>query len=217
MVKTKTEKQFNKIPLFDSKGKKNETIELDKIVFNGKFNESLLYQAIKMYRANQRKGIADTKTRDEVRGGGKKPWRQKGTGRARVASIRNPIWRGGGVVFGPHPRDFRYHLPKKIRRIALLHSINAKLKSQEIVALEDIAEMEPRTKVVTSILKKMNIDGTVLLIVEKIDRNLALASGNIKRLNVKTESEATALDILSHDRIVITKSVVDALNKRFKI
>ena len=151
MTKAKTSAQYNRITLFDSKGKKGDALEFDKSVFNGKFNESLLYQAIKMYRANQRKGIADTKTRDEVRGGGKKPWRQKGTGRARVASIRNPIWRGGGVVFGPHPRDFRYRLPKKMRRIAFLHSINAKLRAQEIVALEDFAQMEPKTKIVTSI------------------------------------------------------------------
>ena len=116
----------NKVPLFDSKGKKKEALELNKEVFNGRFNKVLLYESLKMYRANQRKGASSTKTRGEVRGGGKKPWKQKGTGRARTSSIRNPIWRGGGIAFGPHPRDFRYALPRKMKKQALLSLQQAK-------------------------------------------------------------------------------------------
>ena len=113
----KSDRQINKIPLFNAQGKKIDMLELNKDVFNGKANKVLLYQAITMYRANKRRSTASTKTRAEVRGGGKKPWRQKGTGRARFGSIRNPLWRGGGVAFGPHPRDFKYNLPQKIHHV----------------------------------------------------------------------------------------------------
>ena len=128
-MKTKSNTQINQIPLFDSNGKKTETIELDKNVFNGEFNKSLLYQSLLMYRANQRKPIASTKTRAEVRGGGKKPWRQKGTGRARVGSSRNPIWRGGGVAFGPKYKDYSTHIPKQMKKKALVSALNSILFS----------------------------------------------------------------------------------------
>ncbi len=117
-MKKQKNSEINRVPVVDAKGKKVDTVELDKDIFNGKFNEGLLYQSIVMYNANKRRGVANTKTRADVRGGGKKPWRQKGTGRARFGSIRNPLWRGGGKAFGPHARDFRYGLPKKLKRNA---------------------------------------------------------------------------------------------------
>jgi large subunit ribosomal protein L4 len=216
MTKAKTDKQVNRIPLFDSKGKKADTLELNKEIFDGKFSKPLLYQALTMYRANQRRGTAGTKTRGNVRGGGKKPWRQKGTGRARTSSIRNPIWRGGGTIFGPHPRDYSYGLPKKLKEKALLASLNAKLRSGDIVALADITLAEPKTKTVAGILKKMNIAGSVLMLVEKADENLRLASRNIKGLTLKEVDEATALNIISSKGVVITKPAVEALNRKAK-
>lgn len=210
----KSDAQINKIPLFDSKGKKSDTVELNKDVFNGKFKEALLYQTLVMYRQNQRKGLASTKTRAEVRGGGKKPWRQKGTGRARVASTRNPIWRGGGVAFGPHTRDFRYNIPKKMKKAAFLASLNAKLKKGNVIALEDMAIPEPKTRVVSNILKKLNAAGRILIIAEKIDRNLALASRNIKGLTLKELRDTMAFDVLSCDRVIITRKAAEALNKK---
>lgn len=120
MAKIKQKQISNKVPHYDAQGKKHGTFELDKFVFTGLFKPAVIYQAVLMYRSNKRVGTASTKVRNEVSGGGKKPWRQKGTGRARTSSIRNPLWRGGGITFGPHNRSFKYKLPKKIKRTALL-------------------------------------------------------------------------------------------------
>jgi len=204
-----TKTDIQRIPLYDSNGKKSGTMELNKDVFSGKVNKSLLYQVLVMYRANQRKGTASTKTRGDVRGAGKKPWRQKGTGRARVGSIRNPVWRGGGIAFGPHPRDFRYSLPKKMRKIAFVSSLNAKLKSGKILGVTDLALDEPKTKKISAFLSALGISAKVLLLVKNSDRNLVLASRNIKRLALKKVTEATALDVISSDSVVITKEAAE--------
>jgi len=217
-MKKQSNQEIAKIPLFSSKGKKLESLELDKSVFNGKPNESLLYQAVLMYRANQRRGTASTKTRADVRGGGKKPWRQKGTGRARFGSIRNPLWRGGGIAFGPHPRDFRYSLPKKLKRNAFISGLNAKLKDGHIIAIESIELDSPKTKHIAGLLKSLNVTEGVLLIVDNdnLDKNLILASRNIKNLTLKKINEVTALDVLSRDRVIITKKAIGILNKKVK-
>ncbi|MCQ9206302.1 MAG: 50S ribosomal protein L4 [Omnitrophica bacterium] len=213
-MKTKSNSQVNKIPVFDSNGKNAGTLELNKDVFSGRVNKSLLYQSLTMYRANQRRGTASTKTRSEVRGGGKKPWRQKGTGRARVSSIRNPIWRGGGIVFGPKPRDFRYSIPKKMKRSAFVSSINAKLKSGRVVAIDGVPAEEGKTKIVADFFKKLNLRNTVLLVVKEIDQKLFRATRNIKRMTVAESDKVTALNVLSHDYVVVTKDAIDLLNKR---
>ena len=214
MKKQKAQKIY-KVPLFDSKGNKANTLELSKDVFTGEVNKSLLYQALVMYRANQRRGTASTKTRGEVRGAGKKPWRQKGTGRARVGSIRNPVWRGGGVAFGPRPRDFRYTLPKKLKKAAFISSLNAKLKAKTFLAIESISLEEPKTKKISKILGGLRIKAKerVLLLVETIDKNLFLASRNIKTLTVKKVKEATALDVLSSTHLVMTREALASLKK----
>jgi large subunit ribosomal protein L4 len=209
--------QINRIPLFDLTGKKVEMIELNKDTFDGKVNKALLYQTMLMYRANQRKGTANTKTRGDVRGGGKKPWRQKGTGRARAGSIRSPIWRGGGIVFGPHYRDFSYSVPKKIKRNAFISSLNGKLKSGKILALETESLDEPKTKKLAKLLKDLNIKKEkILLLVEKNDRNLLLASRNIKNLTLKRISDTTAFDILSNEHIIMSKQATEFLNRSIK-
>ncbi|UCD55202.1 MAG: 50S ribosomal protein L4 [Candidatus Omnitrophota bacterium] len=215
MSKTKADSELNQIPLFDSHGKKIDTVELDKNIFNGNINKVLLYQSVTMYRANQRRGTAATKTRGDVRGGGKKPWRQKGTGRARFGSTRNPVWRSGGIAFGPHPRDFRYSMPKKMKRSAFISSLNAKLKSRKILALEEESIDKPKTRDFAKRFKRINIKKErVLLLAEKIDKNLYLASRNIKNLTLKKINEATALDVLSNEHIVMTKKVAEYLNKK---
>ena len=216
MKKQKSDSDINKVPLYDSKGKKTGVFELNKEVFNGKFNESLLYQAIRMYQANKRQGNANTKTRGDVRGGGKKPWKQKGTGRARVSSIRNPIWRGGGIAFGPHPRDFRYDLPKKIKKNALLSSINAKLKSGQLMAVEDMDVTAPKTKQISERLKGLKITERALLLTEKNDKNLFLACRNIKKVTLKKLVDVTALDVLSNTHMIMTKAALETLNKGIK-
>lgn len=208
--------EINKIPLFDSKGRKTQTMELDGDIFNGKFSEALLHQSIVMYQANKRMGTASTKTRGDVRGGGKKPWRQKGTGRARVGSTRNPVWRKGGIAFGPHPRDFSYSLPKTMRRNAFLASINAKLKAGNIYAVEDITIDAPKTKKVYEILNAMKLKNKTLFLVAEKDNNLMLAARNIENLDLKLVNEATAYDVLSNNNVVITKKAMGILNKRVK-
>jgi len=214
-MKKQKAQEINKVPLYDSNGKKASTLELDKDVFTGEVNKSLLYQVTIMYRANQRRGTASTKTRGEVAGAGKKPWRQKGTGRARVGSIRNPVWRGGGIAFGPRPRDFRYTLPKKMKKSAFISSLNAKVKSKTFLAIEDIYLEEPKTKRISKILAGLRIKmkERVLLLVKKIDRNLFLASRNIKTLTLKKVEEATALDVLSSTHLVMTKEALASLKK----
>jgi large subunit ribosomal protein L4 len=216
MAKTKSKNDLlNRVPLFNSSGKKLETIELDKNVFSASVNKALLYQAVTMYRANQRRGTASTKTRGEVRGGGKKPWRQKGTGRARFGSTRNPVWRSGGIAFGPHPRDFRYSLPKKMKKNAFIASLNAKLKSKKILAFEEEALSGPKTKDFVKRFRGINIKKErVLFLAEKIDKNLYLATRNIKNLTLKKVNEATALDVLSNEHIAMTKNAAECLAKR---
>ena len=215
-MKAKSSKEINKIDLFSSNGKRTDSIELNKDIFNGRCNEALLYQSVLMYRANQRAGTASTKTRADVRGGGKKPWRQKGTGRARFGSIRNPIWRGGGIAFGPHPRDFRYSMPKKMKKAAFISSLNAKLKSGRVSAIEDVELSEPKTKKVAELLKGIKVKMPVLFLVEKIDKNLALASRNIKGLTLKKVNEATAFDVLSNEQVLLTEKAVEYLSTKVK-
>jgi len=215
-MKKQNKTDFHRIPLHGSTGKHADTLELDKDIFNGKYSKPLLYHCVNMYRANQRKGTASTKTRADVRGGGKKPWRQKGTGRARVGSIRNPVWRGGGIAFGPHPRDFRYDLPKKMKRNALVSSINAKLKSGQVLAIESLSIEEPKTKKFTKLLKGLKLKNKTLFLVEKIDRNADLASRNVKNITMKSAQNATAMDVLSNDNIVLTRQAIEVLNKKAK-
>lgn len=213
-MKTNNELKLNIIAAYDAKGKKAEAVELNKEVFTGKYNESLLYQAIKMYRANQRQGNASTKNRSNVAGSGKKPWKQKGTGRARVGSVRSPLWRKGGIVFGPHPRDFSYTLPKKLRKNAFISSLNAKLKSGQIVAIDDIKIDSPKTKIFADILKKLKFSERVLLMVDKIDRNFVLSTRNIRNMTMRKVDEATAYDVLSNKHVILTKSSIEVLNKK---
>ncbi len=140
------------LPIYNTEGKEIDSLKLDKTVFDGTINTACLYQAVNAYRANQRKGLASTKTRGEVSGGGRKPWRQKGTGRARVGSIRSPLWRHGGVIFGPHPRHFYYNLPKKLKVLALKSSLNAKVKENSLIVLDGINLEIPKTKEASKIL-----------------------------------------------------------------
>ena len=161
MTKTKTD--IHKIPVFNYGGKKVESIELNKDIFDGRVNKGLLYQVVTMYRANERQGSASTKTRANVAGSGKKPWRQKGTGRARVGSIRNPVWRGGGIIFGPHPRDYRYSLSATARKGAFISSLNARLNGGNVLAIEEEALKEPKARLVVEFLSALKIKEKTLI------------------------------------------------------
>lgn len=189
---------------------------LDPNIFNGKVNKAVLYQVIKMYEANKRRGTASTKTRAAVSGGGRKPWRQKGTGRARAGSIRSPLWKGGGVVFGPHPRNYSYSVPQKIRREALRASLNSKYNENAMLVLDELKVDKPKTKEFKKILNSLKLNEKALFVLDKIDDNLKLASRNLKEVALKRADDLNALDVLNFKKLVLTKAALAIIEKKLK-
>ena len=169
-----------------------------------------------MYQANKRQGNASTKVMSDVSGGGKKPWRQKGTGRARTSSIRNPIWRGGGTIFGPHPKSFKRQIPKTIKRLALLHSLNSKLSNGLFGVIKDLSIEEPKTKKLKKVMETTGISGTVLIAVNGKDKNLYLASRNLSAVNLVQDSNINALDVVKYNNFLITEKAIENLTKRLR-
>jgi len=208
-------KEFS-IPIFNSKGKEVEKLTLNSKIFTGEVNKKILYQAVIMYNANQRQGNASTKTRGDVSGGGKKPWRQKGTGRARAGSTRSPLWRHGGVIFGPHPRDFHYDLPRKIKRLAFLSSINSKLNEEKVLGIESIVLDEAKTKKFKAIMVALKLKGESLFVLDTIDDKVIRASGNLEEVSVKNYRDFNTMDVLNCDNMVISKAAIQKLPERFK-
>ncbi|MCM8760817.1 MAG: 50S ribosomal protein L4 [Candidatus Omnitrophica bacterium] len=204
------------VPVYDLKGKEVETFQLDKNLFTGKVNKAAIYQAVLMYSANARQGNASTKTRAEVSGGGKKPWRQKGTGRARAGSTRSPLWRHGGIIFGPHPRDYAYDLPKKIKRLAFLSSINSKLNENRMKGILSITIAESKTKAFKAIVDALKLDGKSLFVLENIDENILRASRNLEDVLVKNYKDFNTMDVLRCNNLVISKAALQKLPERFK-
>jgi len=211
------------LPIYNQEGKEVDTIKLNEKVFDGKVNAEAIYQAVNSYRANQRKGLASTKTRGEVSGGGKKPWKQKGTGRARVGSIRSPLWRHGGVVFGPHPRDFYFSIPQKIKALALMSSLNEKLNENNFVVLDDFKTPTGRTKDAVKVFdnlklgfKKTKKAAGIILLFDKIDKNEKLALRNVEYVDLNRACDTHAYEVLKHRKLIITKGALVELTKRFK-
>ena len=205
------------VPVYDMSAKAVEEVELDPHVFDGQVKKKTLYQAIVGYRANKRLGTAATKTRGEISGGGKKPWRQKGTGRARHGSIRSPLWRHGGVVFGPHPRDFSYRLPEKIRDEALRSSLNAKIASGDFILAEKIHIMHPKTKEFVKYLGDLKILGeSVLCVIDTISDNIRRSTRNIQRLHLVDSQSLNAYDVLNSKKLLMTRDSLKNLTKRLK-
>ncbi len=210
------------LPIYNTEGKETGKAELDKKVFDGTVNTHAIYQAVNCYRANQHKGIASTKTRGEVSGGGKKPWRQKGTGRARAGSIRSPLWRHGGVVFGPHPRDFSYSLPQKIKNLALKSSLNVKVKDNNLLILENMDIANDKTKAASAVFSKLKLSEnkkkqpSVLLLVNKLDEGLKLALRNLPYLSVDLARNTHVYEVMANKKLVVTSEALDELVKRLK-
>jgi large subunit ribosomal protein L4 len=202
-------------------GKEIDQIKLDTAVFDGAINKGALYQAVNAYRANQRQGLAATKTRGEVSGGGRKPWRQKGTGRARVGSTRSPLWRHGGVVFGPHPRDFSYALPKKIKSLALKSSLNAKVKENNFIVVDALKTETNKTKEAAKIFSNLKLNSRkdtrkTLLLLDKIDNNLKLSLANLNFLGFNLAKDTNVYEVLAARKLVITRDALGILTKRIK-
>jgi large subunit ribosomal protein L4 len=198
----------------DIKGKKSNSIELPKEKFGVHVNDAVIHQAVVMYHANTRQGNAATKDRGLVSGGGKKPWRQKGTGRARAGSSRSPLWKKGGITFGPVPRDFSMAVPKKIRTAALRESLNAKFLSNEIICIDKFEVPSGKTKDFAKILENLKLNGRVLALLDGSDEKILLASRNIARLTMNRASDVNARDILSNKNLLVTKTALETLLKR---
>lgn len=216
MVKKKKKQLSTKISVYDLKGKAVDNIQLDEKLFDGQVNKSLLYEANKMYESNLRRGTASTKTRAEVSGGGAKPWRQKGTGRARVGSSRNPLWQHGGTAFGPAIRDFSYSIPKKAVKKALLSSLNARFIEQGIKPVVKIELEKPKTKEFNCFLTALKTRGKTLVVVDKMSLELKRSSGNLKNISVKEGRNINARDVLLNECLVIETEALKHLTKRLK-
>ncbi|MFH1304991.1 MAG: 50S ribosomal protein L4 [Candidatus Omnitrophota bacterium] len=210
-------KEFNtRLDVFGLDGKAVGKIQLDEKVFDGHVNQTLLYEAKKMYEANSRRGTASSKTRSEVSGGGAKPWKQKGTGRARVGSSRNPIWRHGGVAFGPRPRDFSYSMPKKALKKALISGLNARLSEKMVKAVVEIKLDKPKTSAFKAILDNLKVEGKVLVVVESISRDVKRSSGNLKRVSLKEGKNINVRDVLLNGCILAEKTALEKLGEKLK-
>jgi large subunit ribosomal protein L4 len=169
-----------------------------------------------MYQANQRQGNASSKGRAEVSGGGKKPWAQKGTGRARSGSSRSPLWKGGGVTFGPEPRDFTYQVPRKVKSVALKASLNSKLNDQDLVCVDQLMVDSAKTKDFIKVLKGLKLEGKILAIVDAVEEKFSKISRNVSSFCMMRSSDVTGYDILRYKKILITKSAFKDLLKRIQ-
>ncbi|WP_026895044.1 50S ribosomal protein L4 [Clostridiisalibacter paucivorans] len=197
-----------KVALYNVSGQQVGDIELTDAVFGVKVNKHVLHESVKNYLANQRQGTQSAKTRSEVRGGGRKPWRQKGTGRARQGSIRSPQWTGGGVVFAPKPRDYRYTLPKKVRRLAMKSALSSKVLNDEIVVLDEFKMENPKTKDMANILKNLNSTKKALIVMAEKDENIMKSAKNIPGVETTLINSLNVYDVLKYDTFIITKDAV---------
>lgn len=194
------------LPVYDSKGKEVEKLELDEARFGGEVRRTLLKEVVVMYEANRRVGTASTKTKAEVSGTGRKPWAQKHTGRARAGSLRSPLFRKGGVVFGPKPRDYSYQMPKKAKRQALRSALLGKLLDGEVKVVEKLEFSKPSTKKMASLLKNLGIEGSCLVVVDDSNHLIWKSARNIPGLKVMRASQLNAYEILRSNRLLITRS-----------
>ncbi|MCM8787110.1 MAG: 50S ribosomal protein L4 [Candidatus Omnitrophica bacterium] len=203
------------LPILNIEGKEVGTLTLNKEIFDGKVNVALLHQAVVSYLANKRAGTASTKTRGEVKGSGRKPWRQKGTGRARIGSIRSPLWKKGGIVFGPKPRSFKKKLPQKMKIGALKSALNAKLKDNEILILDNLSLNLPKTKEFFKIIKNLKLTNLSLkFIVAELNLNLGLAARNIPKTEILLAQNLNAYDALNCKKIIFTKEALTIVENR---
>jgi large subunit ribosomal protein L4 len=200
------------ILVYNKQGEKVDSMQLDEKKFGGLIRTRLLRDVIVMYEANKRQGTASTKTKSEVAGGGKKPWVQKHTGRARAGSIRSPIWRGGGIVFGPKPRDYSYTIPKRARKLALLSALTAKVRDNEMVVLDTLEISTPKTKEMVGILKMLGVNhDSCLLVIPKPNEVIWKSARNIPSLKVMTSAELNAYDILKPKKIIVTREALNTI------
>lgn len=202
-----------KVALYNVSGAQVGEIDLNDAIFGQEVNTWVMHEVVKNYLANQRQGTQNTKTRSEVRGGGIKPWRQKGTGRARQGSIRAPQWTGGGVALGSKPRSYKYTLNKKVRRLALKSALSAKVDASALIVVDDFGFDQIKTKQVADMLSALNVTGRTLIITPEKQENVVLSSRNIPKVKTTIATALNTYDVLNCDRVVLSKDAVGKIEE----
>lgn len=202
-----------KVALYNVNGEQIGEVELKDEVFGIEPNEHVVFDAVQLQRAAERLGTHSTKSRGEVAGGGRKPWRQKGTGRARHGTTRSPIWRGGAITFGPKPRKYGFTIPKKVRRLALKSALSSKVQAGEIIVLDELAMSEPKTKEMVKILNNLKVEKKALVVTSDLDVNVAKSARNIPGVKPLQANTLNVYDLLKHDQLVITKDAVSKVEE----
>lgn len=202
-----------KVALYNVSGSQVGEVELNEAVFGIEPNTHVLHSAVLLQRASLRRGTHKVKGRSEVRGGGRKPWKQKGTGRARQGSIRSPQWRGGGVVFGPTPRSYTFKLPKKVRRLAIKSALSSKVMDNAIIVLDQLTMNAPKTKEFATILSNLQVGRKALVVAPSYDDNVALSARNIPGVKFVAADGINVLDVMSYDQLIITKEAVQKVEE----
>lgn len=201
------------VALYKQDGSKNGTVALNNGIFAIEPNNNVVFDAIVMQRASLRQGTHSVKNRSAVRGGGKKPWRQKGTGRARQGSIRSPQWRGGGIVFGPTPRSYSYRLPKKVSRLALKSVLSEKVSDDKLVVVDTLKFDAPKTKEFAELLDKLNVSTKTLVVLKDDNEKAVLSARNLENVKVVSAQGINTLDVADHDKVVITKAALSQVEE----
>ncbi len=200
------------VAVYNMDGKEVGSMELSDNVFGYEINEHVLHLSVVQYLANQRQGTQSAKTRSEVRGGGRKPWKQKGTGRARQGTIRAPQWKGGGVVFAPKPRSYKFKLNKKVKRLALKSALSEKMNENKIIVLDDLKFENIKTKNMITVLENLKLK-KALVVIDNNDKNVMLSTRNIPNVKTADISTINPYDILKFDTFVVTKSAVEKIQE----
>ncbi|MCG8403041.1 MAG: 50S ribosomal protein L4 [Firmicutes bacterium] len=204
-----------KVAIYNVNGEQVGEMDLNDHIFGVPVHRQAMFDVVNMHLAGKRRGTHDTKTRSEVRGGGRKPWRQKGTGRARHGTIRSPIWRGGGIVFGPHPRDYSFRLNKKVRRLAMKSALSSKVEAGSIVVVEGIQMEAPKTRDMIQMLNNLKIDNRALVVTADTDESVFKSARNIPGVKSLSVPGLNVYDLLAHHTLVITRDAVARVEEVF--
>jgi len=201
-------------PVFTQTKSDAGTVELPAIIFGEPLRRALLAEVVRMQTAGRRAGTASTKERGDVRGGGKKPWKQKGTGRARAGSTRSPLWPGGAVIFGPHPRDYSYGMPKQARRTAIRSALAQKLREERLTIIDRIEFAEAKTKHFIAMLRALGIDDSVLVVIDDEDARVELSGRNVPNTKVLRAAGLNVYDLLRYHHLIVTRAALERIKER---
>jgi large subunit ribosomal protein L4 len=204
-----------KVSVYNVDGNQVGELDLAEGIFGLEPNIHVLHSAVLLQQATLRSGTHDTKGRSEVRGGGRKPWKQKGTGRARQGSIRSPQWKGGGIVFGPTPRSYGFKLPRKVRRLAIKSALSSKAQDNQIIVLDQLSLSQPKTKDITKLLNNLKVVRKALVVTADFDNNVALSARNIPGVKFVAAEGINVLDVMKYDQLIITKDAVAKVEEGF--